>query len=32
MNVLIPILIIIIIGLILFWRRQYKYINIKADY
>ena len=29
MNVLIPILIIIIIGLILFWRRQYRYITIK---
>src|ERR1035437_6961691 len=29
MNVLIPILIIIMIGLILFWRRQYRYINIK---
>jgi len=29
MNVLLPILIIIIIGLLIFWRRQYRYINIK---
>jgi ABC-2 type transport system permease protein len=29
MNVIIPILIIIMIGLILFWRRQYRYIIIK---